>query len=172
MEGQVVVEITDKTIKNSGDNKTATNTKTGDTKTEQDDEDSLIISSALAYKAFRTTVSQVKSIATYEIDKSFTLSDDFESKRDFHIALNILGKVGNVATSTFVGAKLGSAGGPVGAIVGAVVGFVGSVGNEAISVYQAYNQQDITMKQRNEQLKYTKQREGFRLESGSSRENR
>ena len=152
MEGQVVVEITDKTIKNSGDNKTATNTKTGDTKTEQDDEDSLIISSALAYKAFRTTVSQVKSIATYEIDKSFTLSDDFESKRDFHIALNILGKVGNVATSTFVGAKLGSAGGPVGAIVGAVVGFVGSVGNEAISVYQAYNQQDITMKQRNEQL--------------------
>ena len=172
MEGKVVVEITDKTIKNSGDNKTATNTKTGDTKTEQDDEDSLIISSALAYKAFRTTVSQVKSIATYEIDKSFTLSDDFESKRDFHIALNILGKVGNVATSTFVGAKLGSAGGPVGAIVGAVVGFVGSVGNEAISVYQAYNQQDITMKQRNEQLKYTSQRAGFSLESGSIGENR
>ena len=149
MEGKVVVEIVDKDKKEGGNNKTAVNTKTGDTKTEQDDDDVLIISSALAYKAFRTTVSQVKTIATYEIDKSFTLSDDFESKRDFHIALSILEKAGNVATSTFVGAKLGSAGGPVGAIVGAVVGFVGSVGNEAISVYQAYNQQDITMKQRN-----------------------
>ena len=149
MEGKVVVEIVDKDKKEGGNNKTAVNTKTGDTKTEQDDDDVLIISSALAYKAFRTTVSQVKTIATYEIDKSFTLSDDFESKRDFHIALSILEKAGNVATSTFVGAKLGSGGGPVGAIVGAVVGFVGSVGNEAISVYQAYNQQDITMKQRN-----------------------
>ena len=172
MEGKVVVEIVDKDKKEGGNNKTAVNTKTGDTKTEQDDEDSLIISSALAYKAFRTTVSQVKSIATYEIDKSFTLSDDFESKRDFHIALSILEKAGNVATSTFVGAKLGSAGGPVGAIVGAVVGFVGSVGNEAISIYQAYNQQDITMKQRNEQLKYTRQRAGLSLERGSIGENR
>ena len=66
----------------------------------------------------------------------------------------------------------GAIAGPVGAIVGAVVGFVGSVGNEAISVYQAYNQQDITMKQRNEQLKYTRQRAGFSLESGSIGENR
>lgn len=172
MEGKVVVEIVDKDKKEGGNNKTATNTKTGDTKIEQEDDDALIISSALAYKAFRTTVSQVKTIATYEIDKSFTLSDDFESKRDFHIALSILEKAGNVATSTFVGAKLGSAGGPVGAIVGAVVGFVGSVGNEAISVYQAYNQQDITMKQRNEQLKYARQRAGFSLESGSIGENR
>ena len=88
MEGKVVVEIVDKDKKEGGNNKTATNTKTGDTKTEQDDDDALIISSALAYKAFRTAVSQVKSIATYEIDKSFTLNDDFESKRDFHIALS------------------------------------------------------------------------------------
>ena len=72
MEGKVVVEIVDKDKKEGGNNKTAVNTKTGDTKTEQDDDDVLIISSALAYKAFRTTVSQVKTIATYEIDKSFT----------------------------------------------------------------------------------------------------
>ena len=172
MEGKVVVEIVDKDKKEGGNNKTAVNTKTGDTKSEQEDDGILIISSALAYKAFKNTVSQVKTIATYEIDKSFTLSDDFESKRDFHIALSILEKAGNIATSTFAGAMLGSAGGPVGTVVGAVVGFVGSVGNEAISVYQSYNQQDITMKQRNEQLKYTRQRAGFSLESGSIGENR
>ena len=172
MEGKVVVEIVDKDKKEGGNNKTAVNTKTGDTKSEQEDDGILIISSALAYKAFKNTVSQVKTIATYEIDKSFTLSDDFESKRDFHIALSILEKAGNIATSTFAGAMLGSAGGPVGTVVGAVVGFVGSVGNEVISVYQAYNQQDITMKQRNEQLKYTRQRAGFSLESGSIGENR
>ena len=96
MEGKVVVEIVDKDKKEGGNNKTAVNTKTGDTKTEQEDDGVLIISSALAYKAFRTAVSQVKSIATYEIDKSFTLNDDFESKRDFHIALSILEKAGNV----------------------------------------------------------------------------
>ena len=172
MEGKVVVEIVDKDKKEGGNNKTATNTKTGDTRSEQEDDDVLIISSALAYKAFKNTVSQVKTIATYEIDKSFTLSDDFESKRDFHIALSILEKAGNVATSTFAGAMLGSGGGPVGTIVGAVVGFVGGVGNEVTSVYKAYNQQDITMKQRNEQLKYTRQRAGFSLESGSIGENR
>lgn len=171
MEGKVEVVITSKTKKDNGDNKTAINTKSGKINSDFDLSDEMIISSALVYKALRNATSNITTIVNYEVDKYFTLTDDFEGKRDFHIAMNIVKKFGNVAISTFSGAKLGASAGPVGAVVGAVVGFVGSVGTEAINIYQAYNQQEITMRQRNEQLRYTRERSGYSLINGSIGEN-
>lgn len=171
MEGEVIVYIKNQTTSGNG---TAINPKTGQ---EQEPEEETgasersTLASVMINQAYEYAKSIVVNEVTYEVNKYFDLSDDYESKRDLNIALGVAKKVVGVGVATASGAKIGAKFGPVGAVIGAVIGFGGSTIGEAINVYQAYDKQSITMKQRNKQLEYTRVRVGYSLTSGSIGEN-
>lgn len=168
MEGEVLIHIV--ADSQGGDNGTTINTETGEQQ-DQTPNNFNLAKSVLVNQAYSYAKNIVISEVSYEINKHFDLTDDYEGKRDFNIAVGVFSKVKNVATSTATGALAGAKFGPVGAVVGAVVGFGGSTIGEIINTYQAFDKQNITMQQRNQQLAYTRQRAGYSLTSGSIGEN-
>ncbi len=171
MEGEVIVYIKNQT--NSG-NGTAINPKTGQEQQPEEETGALqrsSLASVMINQAYEYAKSIVVNEVSYEVNKYFDLTDDYETKRDLNIAIGVAKKVGGIAVSTAAGAKLGASFGPVGAIIGGVIGFTGSTVGEAINIYQSYDKQSITMKQRNKQLEYTRVRSGYSLTSGSVGEN-
>ena len=169
MEGEIIVRIKDESNIEKGNNGTAINTKTGKVKTDLQSSESgeanagILVASVLANQVYERTKQTVINEAMYQINKHFELTDDFEGKRDLNIALSVIGRTKNLATSTLAGAKLGSAGGPIGTVVGAVVGFsLGAIG-EAVSIYHKFDEQDRANALRDAQLDYTRQRAGYSL---------
>lgn len=168
MEGEVLIHIVNES--EGGDNGTTIDTDTGEEKDQAPDKFNLA-KSVLVNQFYNYAKQIIVSEASYEINKHFDLTDDYESKRDFNIAVGVFNKVKNVATSTATGAIAGAKFGAVGVAVGALIGFGGSTVGEIINVYQAFDKQNITMQQRNKQLEYTRQRAGYSLTSGSIGEN-
>lgn len=157
MKGEVVVRIIDET--KQGDNKTAINTKTGKNKQDVDKEENRDFSlemSVVVNQAYNYAKNAVISQAQYQITKHFNMTDDFEGQRDLNITLGIANKMKNIALTTLAGAQ-------VGGVPGAIVGFVGSVGMEALSVYQRYDEQARSNALKRAQLDYTRQRAGYSL---------
>ena len=169
MEGEIIVRIKDESNIEKGNNGTAINTKTGKIRTDTQSSESeeanagILVASVLVNQAYERTKQVVINEAMYQINKHFELTDDFEGKRDLNIALSIVGRTKNLATSTLAGAKLGSAGGPIGTVIGAVVGFsLGAVG-DVISTYHKFDEQNRINALRDAQLEYTRQRAGYSL---------
>lgn len=170
MEGEVRVSFV-YGGKGSGDNKTAINTKTG----KQDDGESKLktsIRQASTYNyvsSMRKLARGVQGIlydeAMYESEKFFDLTDNVQGKRNLNIAKQNIRRVASIGMSIYAGAKTG---GLVGAIVGGALG----IGKLAVDIYQGYDQQNIAIKQREEQLSYTRQRVGYSLTVGTNGENR
>lgn len=127
--------------------------------------------SIVANQAYRYVKQAITSEATYEINKYFTLVDDYETQNDVNNALSLIGTGMSIVSATVSGAILGAKAGPVGAIVGGVVGFVGSVGNSFLTAYRAVDQQSIAMRQANAQLAYTMSKRGASISNGSIGEN-
>lgn len=172
MEGQIRVIFSEGVSKRSGNNKTAINTKTGKKKSQekakQDTTQTDIVNHALnnyvigqAKKVGQTLLSE----ALYEVNKYFDLTDNVEGKRNLNIAMGLVHRGTNVLGSTFLGAEIGG-------VPGALVGFASGVINEAINIYQGYDQQNIQLRQLNTQLEYTRERAGYSLTSGSIGENK
>lgn len=92
-------------------------------------------------QAYQYAKNAIKSSATYEINKYFSLTENYSAQQDMDNALTSIGKVVSFTTTVGSGALTGAAAGPAGAIVGAIVATVGWVGNEAIQTYQRFDQQ-------------------------------
>lgn len=169
MEGEIIVRIKDESNIEKGNNGTAINTKTGKIRTDLQGNESegvnagILVASVLVNQVYERTKQIVIDEAMYQINKHFELADDFEGKRDLNIALSVVGKAKNLATSTQAGATLGSAGGPIGTVVGAVVGFSLGVIGEVVSIYHKFDEQDRANALRDAQLDYTRQRAGYSL---------
>lgn len=172
MEGQIRVIFSEGSTKQSGNNKTTINTKTGEVKTpqkvKQDNSNTSLVNHALnnyvlgqAKKVGQILLSE----ALYEINKYYDLTDNVENKRDLHIAINMIHRGANFIGATLAGAKIGG-------VPGAVIGFGVSAVNEAINIYQGYDQQNIQLRQLQTQLEYTRERAGYSLTSGSIGENK
>ena len=175
MEGEVRVSFV-YGGKATGDNKTDINTKTGKiggNKNTDEDSKSLTVAYVYAAKKIATTTKQLLiDEALYESNKFFDLTDNVQAKRNLNIAKTNIQRASSIIGSTVSGALVGAGGGPVGAVIGAVAGFVAGVGQQALSIYQGYDQQNIDIRQREEQLSYTRQKVGYSLTAGINGENR
>lgn len=172
MEGSIRVIFSEGSSKQSGNNKTTINTKTGQVKTQHEVQKETpannvpnFINSSLVVSTAKKLGNILLGEAIYEINKNFRLTDNVEGKRDFNIATGMLKRTSKIATMIYAGAI---SGGPAGAIAGAVVGFT----NEAVNIYQGYDQQNIQLRQLDAQLQYSRLRAGYSLTSGSIGENR
>lgn len=103
--------------------------------------------------------------ALYESEKYFNLTDNVQAKRNLNIATQNVNRLFNIVQTTWAGAK-------VGGFVGAAIGFSASLISEGVKIYQGYDQQNIKIRQMEEQLDYTRQRMGYSLTVGSNGENR
>ena len=172
MEGQIRVIFSEGSSKDSGNNKTAINTKTGEKKSQEKVKKETTKTDLVNHALNNYVIGQAKKVgqtllseALYEVNKYFDLTDNVEGKRNLNIAMGIVHRGTNVLTSTLIGAQIGG-------VPGAVVGFVASSINEAINIYQGYDQQNIQLRQLNTQLEYTRERAGYSLTSGSIGENK
>lgn len=105
--------------------------------------------------------------AAYEVNKEFTLNDDYIGQRNLQIATQAvnwgISSATTIASTTMMGATFG----PIGAAVGALVG-TGMVAARTIREnVQAMEQQDIMLNQMQAQLDYTRQRSGWSLKAAS-----
>lgn len=175
MEGEVRVSFV-YGGKATGDNKTDINTKTGKiggNKNTDEDSKSLTVAYVYAAKKIATTTKQLLiDEALYESNKFFDLTDNVQNQRNLNIAKTNIQRATSIIGSTVSGAMVGGNAGPVGAIIGAVVGFVAGVAQKGVDIYQGYDQQNIDIRQREQQLSYTRQRVGYSLTVGSNGENR
>lgn len=171
MQGQIKVIFTEGQGKESGNNRTAINTRTGKAKSKNQVQEHLKANNIVNHAYKNYVVGQAKKIGSvvlsevlYEINKYFDLTDNVEGKRDLHIAMGMINRVKNFAGQVVAGSYFG--------VPGAVIGFASASINEAISIYQGYDQQNIQIRQMNTQLEYTRERAGYSLTSGSIGENK
>ena len=172
MEGQIRVIFSEGSSKDSGNNKTAINTKTGEKKSQEKVKKETTKTDLVNHALNNYVIGQAKKVgqtllseALYEVNKYFDLTDNVEGKRNLNIAVGMVHRGATVLTSTLIGAQIGG-------VPGAVVGFVASSINEAINIYQGYDPQNIQLRQLNTQLEYTRERAGYSLTSGSIGENK
>lgn len=122
--------------------------------------DNLYIQQAWSY-----VKAEISSVAHYEMNKWYSLRDDYIGQRNMNVALNVISKAKDIATTIYAGFQVGGA-------AGAAVAAVGSVYMLAWDVIQNYDQQNIKLRQMDAQLDYQRQRAGFSLTSGRVGENR
>lgn len=101
----------------------------------------------------------INRIATYEINKWFTLNDDYIGQRNVNAALNVISKAKSIYTTVAAGVVVGGA-------VGGIIAAVGSLLTLGIDIAQNYDRQNIQIKQMDAQLQYQRQRAGYSLTSG------
>ncbi len=111
--------------------------------------------------AKNTIINEVK----YQQGKYYRLADDYLGEQNMNIALNVISKVVSVATAAKVGLAVA---GPVGAVAVVAMSAIG------LGIQTAHNkeQEDIKLKQMNNQLQFNRQRAGYSLTAGSIGENR
>jgi hypothetical protein len=158
--GEIVITIKNETKK---ENNTDVPVMVYDTKSVNEFSNSL--KNIVHNQAFQYVKDVVVSEARYEVNKNFTLHDDYIGQRDLNIALGITSKIYGIANATISGAIVG---GPI----GAGIALIGSVAVEAVGVYQRLDQQNIKIEQMNKQLEYNRVRAGYSLTSGSVGENK
>lgn len=93
-------------------------------------------------QAYNYAKSAVKQMAMYEINKYFSLTENYKAQQDMQNTLTTISKVASFGTTVAAGAITGAAGGPVGAAFGAIVAAAGWVGNEIISAKQTFETQE------------------------------
>lgn len=109
--------------------------------------------------------SEVRKVVNYEINKWFTIKDDYIAQRSLTNAMNVISKTKDITVAI--------AGGFVAAgAAGATVLAIGSLVSLGIDIAQNYDQQNLKLKQMEAQLKYQRDRVGYSLTSGRIGENR
>ena len=101
----------------------------------------------------------------YQINRYFSLTDNYLGQQDLRIALSVLNKIGGIVSSTIMA---GSVAGPAGAIIT----LIGSLTTTAQSIYHNYDQQIIQLAKMNAQLEFNRERSGYSLTAGSRGENK
>lgn len=126
------------------------------------------IAAMAAFKIAEATTSEVLNWGNYLWDRKLTLTDDYVGQRQKNIALQLMNKgmsiAGNIFSLTAYGAMIG---GPLGGAFGAAIGTVISIASVARENAQAYEQQEIQLRQMNAQLGYTRQRAGWSTTAAS-----
>ena len=140
--------------------------ETGDEKTENNGGIGAV-SAILVTQAFSSAKSAAISVAKYEVNKYFSLRDDYVNQQNLSNALNCIGRGMTVATATLAGAKIGMAAGPIGAAIGAVVGFTASFVPMAIGAGQAVDRQSIAIATSVAYQDFAMSRRGRALTDGS-----
>ena len=86
-------------------------------------------------QAYNKAKAALKREAMYEINKYFSLTENYKAQQDMNNTLATIEKVTGFGTAVIAGAM---AGGPGGAVVGALA----YVGSEIIQTYQRFDQQN------------------------------
>lgn len=123
------------------------------------------IKEIIAISTLRKIGVEAKEVATYAINRQFTLTDDYIGQRNMGIALSILNKGESLAMAAFTGFVLA---GPVGAAIAGAV----SAASTGIQVWENYDQQSIKLRQLDAQLSYSRIRAGYAVVAGSIGEDR
>lgn len=124
----------------------------------------------IAYQAYSLVKQQIKAVAMYEINKYFSLTENYTTQQSFNNALTAIGKVASFGTTVVSGAMMGSSMGPVGAAVGAAVAAVGWTANESIQIYQRFDQQNRELATMNTQSQFQMTRMGL-VDGGRNSQN-
>lgn len=122
--------------------------------------DNLYIQQAWSY-----VKAEVSSVAHYEMNKWYALRDDYIGQRNMNVALNVISRAKDIATTIYAGFKTGGT-------VGAGIAAVSSVYMLVWDIIQNEDRQNIMLRQMDAQLDYQRQRAGFSLTSGRVGENR
>lgn len=122
------------------------------------------VTSVLLHEAYNYAKQEVISIASYEINKYFTLTDDYIGQRNLSVAKSVISKA--VGIGTTIGAGFATGG-----VVGGAIAIIGSGVTLATDIYQNYDNERIKLMQQNAQLAYSRQRLGYSLTSESIGEN-
>ncbi len=96
----------------------------------------------LVMKFTSSAKSTIMSAAKYEINKYLSLSENYTLQQDLNNTLTAISKMTSFSGAIIGGAITGSAAGPVGAIAGAIIGTVSFASNEAVQIYQRFDQQN------------------------------
>lgn len=123
------------------------------------------IGATLVNQAWQYVKTDITKIANYEINKWFSLRDDYIGQRTVNTALNFISRAKNMVSTIAAGAVL--AGG-----AGAAIALVGSFATLGIDIAQNYDRERIMLKQMDAQLDYQRQRAGYSLTSGRVGENK
>jgi len=124
----------------------------------------------IVYQAYSLAKQQIKTVALYEMNKYFSLTENYTAQQSMNNALTALGKVSGFGTATIGGAVTGSAAGPVGAAVGAVVAAVGYTVSEGIQIYQRFDKQNRDLATMNTQSQFQLTRMGL-VDGGRNSQN-
>lgn len=89
----------------------------------------------VVYQAYNKAKAMLKQEAMYEINKYFSLTENYKAQQDMNNALATIEKVTGFGTAVIAGAMTG---GPWGAVAAGV----GYVGSEIIQTYQRFDQQN------------------------------
>lgn len=117
------------------------------------------VGATLVSQAWGYVKADITKIANYEINKWFSLNDDYIGQRNLTNALNVVNRAKNTAASIAAGIVLGGA-------VGGVIAAVGSFITLGIDIAQNIDRQNIALRQMDAQLSYQRQRAGYSLTSG------
>lgn len=137
----------------------------GDTKATGKASSESLVSTILVNQAFNQVKGIVKNVATYSINKHFTLKENYLMQQALDNTINTISRVGSFALTMVGGAKLGSAGGPWGAIIGGTIASVGWGINEGFNIYKKLDQSQMALNQTNAEIVFSRTRAGLTNES-------
>lgn len=113
--------------------------------------------------AFHYAFNAAKSGVMYALNRNFSLKEDYQSEVALNNTFAFIGKLSSAGSAIGAGAMIG---GPFGAAVAAV----GWVGNEIVSAFQKYDQQQISLNEMNYQSTFQRTRMGL-IDGGRGTEN-
>lgn len=112
---------------------------------------------------FNYAFNVTKSGLLYAINRNYNLREDYMSEVALNNTFSLINKISSAGSAIAAGAL-------VGGIPGAVIGGVGWLGNEIMSAYQKYDQQQIGLNEMNYQSTFQRTRMGL-IDGGRGTEN-
>lgn len=115
----------------------------------------------VVFQAYQYAKSAIKQMAMYEINKYYSLTENYKAQQDMSNSLTSISKVTGFGSTIVAGAMTGSSLGPVGTVAGAIVAAVGYAANEGIQTYQRFEQQNRNLATMNVQSSFQLTRMGL-----------
>lgn len=152
-ERKIVIEVQLKNAGGTSPNPSPDNVPDDETK-EKSSKTTSAITTILMHEFYNQAKAMVKNMATYEVGKYFSLTEDYMNETNMQNTLNVIGKVASFGTAMFAGAKLGG-------LPGVAIASVGWVGNEIYSMYQKAEQQQLQLNTTNYETAFARTRAGL-----------
>lgn len=134
------------------------------TSTTSDKSNLTAVQSALLHEAYNYAKQELLTIASYEINKYFSLTDDYIGQRNLSVAKSVISKAMGIGSTIMAGFAMGG-------VAGGAIAIVGSGVTLATDIFQNYDNERIRINQQNKQLAYSRQRAGYSLTSESIGDN-